>query len=178
MLKHLLTQTGNTLQTRTSHCAKLKRTIWQSVASQSHVACRRSPHFAAAERSCWDSWSWGKSSGPPLRESYWNWDPGGKSWVRVWTRQRRWSGGGLVRRDRPSWEVAQAGTRRHSCLWQTTSSSFNSNGQTGFSTADCWTRLNSSLPSLLYVPQQMASAPLFPCRKGPCPPHAGSLSPR
>lgn len=101
-------------------------TIWNT--PRMCAACHLSPHSAAAERSCSDSWSSGKSSSPPLRESCWNWDPGGKSWVRVWTRQKRWSGGGLVTRDRPSWGVAQAGTRRHSCLWQTTSSSFNSNG--------------------------------------------------
>lgn len=140
------------------------------------TACHLSPHSSAAEKSCWDSWSSGKSSSPPLQESCWSRDPCGKSLVRVWTRQTRWSDGGLVRRDRPSWEAAQAGTRRHSCLWQTTSSSFNSNGLTGFSTADSWTSLNLFLPSLLFVPgwwQVLLSA----SRKGPCPPLAGSLVP-
>lgn len=141
--------------------------------------CHLSPRSAAAERSCWDSWSWGKSSGPPLRESCWNWDPGGKSWARVGTRQRRWSGGGLAKRDRPSWGAARAGTRRHSCLWQTASSSFNSNGWTGFSTADSWTGLNSSAV-LLFVPRTPADGKcsFFLAVKGPgCPPHAGSLVP-
>lgn len=116
-----------------------------------------SPRSSAAERSCWDSWSWGKSSGPPLRASCWSRDPSARSSVRVWRRRTRWSGGGLAGTDRPSWGAARAGTRRHSYLWQTASSSFNSNGSTGFSTADSWTALNSFS---FGRSRQMASAPL------------------
>lgn len=128
-LKHLQNRRCKRLQINrdSNRCPAQHRHVKPTISPSDTKKQREqlSPRSSAAERSCWDSWSSGTSSSRPLRESCWNRDPGGQSWVRVWTRQRRWSGACLVTRDRPSWEAAQAGTRRHSCLWQTTSSSFN-----------------------------------------------------
>lgn len=79
------------------------------------------PHFSADERSCWDSWSWEKSSGH-WQEFCCSSGPDGKSWARVGRHRRRSSDACLVKKGKPSWEAVQAGTLRYWCLKQTTSS--------------------------------------------------------
>lgn len=88
------------------------------------INCCSVPRSFGAGRSCWDSWSWGTS--PARCCSCW-----GSSALDVGRmkaldgkHQRRWPGGCLARRDRPSWAAGQAGRRRQRwCRWLTTGSS-------------------------------------------------------